>query len=136
MSNILWIEDEPYYLDAHKTALEEAGYKVDFIENEVNALERLNQLPYPTLIILDIILPKDIDDPGPDNGMTTGIQLFQQIPQDVKQQVPVIVLTINAGQDTHDRLAEIGKEYKKWVIHVKPFLPSELLEEVQALMDV
>jgi CheY-like chemotaxis protein len=135
MPSILWIDDEPYYLEAHKTALEEAGYKVEIAENEKKALARLERRPLPALIILDIILPKDTDDPGPDNGMSTGIHLLKQISSQIKKQIPIIVLTIVANGGAHDELVEIGRGCKKLEVYVKPFLPSELLEEVNRLLE-
>jgi putative two-component system response regulator len=135
MSRILWIDDEPYYLEAHITTLKEAGYEVDVAEDEKTALEKLKYPPLPALIILDIIMPKDVDDPGPDNGMSTGIHLLRQLSNEIKTQVPIIVLTIIASQDAHDRVVEIGQGCKKLEVRVKPFLPSELLEEVNRLLE-
>jgi putative two-component system response regulator len=132
MSRILWVDDEPYYLEAHRAALEEVGYQVEIAENAKRALTRLNRLPLPELIILDIIMPEDVTNPGPDNGMSTGLDLLGRINDRIKQQVPIIVLTVNGG--AHDRLLEIGKKCKKLEVRTKPFPPSELLEEVNRLL--
>ena len=135
MPNILWIDDEPYYLEAHKTALEEAGYEVEIAENEKKALARFERHPWPDLIILDIIMPIDDDDPGPDNGMSTGIHLLKEISHNIKKEIPIIVITIVASDSVHDELIRIGRGCKRLEVYVKPFLPSELIEEVSRLLE-
>lgn len=132
MSLILWIDDEPYYLEAHSAALNEMGHKVEIAETAEKALNYLSRQPQPDLIILDIIMPQDATHPGPDNGMSTGFDLLDKFGYRIKQEVPILVLTVNGG--AHDRLVDAKKSCRKLEIRTKPFPPSELLEEVSKML--
>jgi len=136
VTRILLIEDEPYYLEGHITALQEAGYEVEVAETAVEALERLKRPPAPALLIIDLIMPYSRDEIGPDNGTTTGLYLLEVIRRDLKLAIPVIMLTIVASRDRHAQIEDTERKYGMMaVIRVKPYLPSELLEDVRSLLE-
>ncbi len=133
--SILVIDDEPYYLEGHILALEEAEFLVEIAESASDALERLGRTPIPDLIILDLIMPVSLEDAGPANGTSTGLHLLEQIRTNLGLVVPIIVLTVVATSETHQEVQVLEQKYgRRAVIRLKPFLPSELLELVQLLL--
>lgn len=134
-NSILIIDDEPHFLEAHRLALEEVGYTVEIIENARDAAERLRHGAIPSLIILDIIMPFSPEDVGPENGTNMGISLLEILRDELKIAVPIIILTVVANQETHERISQIEERFGyEPVIYIKPFLPSELLDEVRRLI--
>lgn len=129
--SILLIEDEPIYLEGHINALEDFGYHVDISENAFEAEERLRKFPHPSLIILDIIMPFSDEQIGEDNGMKTGIQSLEKIRGELNFSGPIIILTVIANEEEHDKIHRIEKKFHhEAIIKVKPILPSELIEEI------
>lgn len=57
-SSILIIEDEKDILDSLREVLDFEGYKVFCARNGQEALESLDKIPTPNLILLDMLMPK------------------------------------------------------------------------------
>lgn len=131
-NRILLIDDEPHFLQGHIFALEDDGYVVTVAKNLTDAMANLQRIPYPDLIILDIILPYSEKAVGPENGTNTGILLLEKLRDVLGITVPIILLTVVASRETHERIIDTEKKFgSQAIIRMKPFLPSELLEEVR-----
>jgi CheY-like chemotaxis protein len=132
---ILFIEDEPVFLNGHMTALEEFGYKVDCRENSYDAIAYLQSGSIPNIIILDIIMPLSHDSVGPDNGMKVGVDLLERIRGELQFSGPIIILTVVANQEEHAKIMRIESKYgREAIIKVKPILPSELISDIENLV--
>jgi DNA-binding response OmpR family regulator len=114
--SILIVEDDPQILRLLQFILDKEGYEVTVAASGEEALELL-QDALPSLILLDNRLP-DID------GFTT----YQTIRQ--FSQVPIIMVTVM--DDLTDKMygIEIGAD----VYITKPFLPTELVARVKAVL--
>lgn len=115
-ASILVVEDDPQILRLLQFILDKEGYSVTVTESGEEALESLKK-SVPSLVLLDNRLP------GMD-GFTTckHIREFSQ--------VPIIMVTVM--DDLHDKMhgIEIGADF----YITKPFLPSELVARVKAVL--
>lgn len=136
MGRILIIDDEPIYLEGHIDALKEGGYQVDIAEDAEEAFKILKQSSLPTLIILDLIIPDNSNQVSFSNNLSySGISLLKRLRTELGISVPVIILSVIADPTIHEKIALIEwKADKKAIIRVKPYLPSELLEDVNQLV--
>ena len=114
--SILIVEDDPQILRLLQFILDKEGYEVTVAASGEEALELL-QDALPSLILLDNRLP-GID------GFTT-CQRIRQF-----SQVPIIMVTVM--DDLTDKMygIEIGAD----VYITKPFLPTELVARVKAVL--
>jgi DNA-binding response OmpR family regulator len=115
-ASILIVEDDPQILRLLQFVLGKEGFDVTITESGEEALEALNE-SIPSLVVLDNRLP------GMD-GFTTcqHIREFSQ--------VPIIMVTVM--DDLHDKMhgIELGADF----YITKPFLPSELVARVKAVL--
>jgi DNA-binding response OmpR family regulator len=115
-ASILIVEDDPQILRLLQFVLGKEGYDVTITESGEEALEVLKE-NVPSLVLLDNRLP-GID------GFTTcrHIREFSQ--------VPIIMVTVM--DDLHDKMhgIELGADF----YITKPFLPSELVARVKAIL--
>lgn len=132
---ILFIDDEPYYVRAHIDALIDEGYKVDKAGDGNEALEKLKDSEYD-LIVLDIIMPPG-DLENTNNGMRTGLRIHEIIRRQLCLTIPIIFLTVVGSHDDHRYIRQIERQCgrPRLSILVKPVLPSELVEQVVALLN-
>lgn len=136
MSRILLIDDEPIYLEGHIDALRDGGYKVDVAKDAEEAYNILKKSTLPALIILDLIIPDSSNQVTFNNNFVySGIVLLKRIRTELGISIPVIILSVIADPTIHEKIALIEwKADKKAIIRVKPYLPSELLEDVNLLV--
>ena len=79
---ILVVEDEDFLLDLYNTKLEQEGFDVIKANNGAEGLS-LAQLELPSLILLDILMPK-----------VDGYEMLQRIKSDKKtKKIPVIIFS-------------------------------------------
>lgn len=116
LASILVVEDDPQILRLIQFVLTREGFAVTVTGSGEEALEVLRS-NVPSLILLDNKLP-GID------GFTTCQQIRQF------SQVPIIMVTVM--DELHDKMhgIEIGADF----YITKPFLPSELVARVKAVL--
>lgn len=111
---ILLVEDDADINATLREMLEEEGYEVIAAANGQAALEALEQLPAPTLVLLDVEMP-----------WMDGFDFLTHLRQDARHAAdPVVVVT--ASRRTPPEAAE--------VLH-KPFDFDELLTAIQRHLD-
>jgi len=116
---ILLAEDECGQAEVLKYNLEEEGFRVRVTSNGQQALD-LIQDGVPDLLILDWMLPE-----------ISGIKLMQKLRKDGEtKSLPVIMLTARGEEDDRIRGFEVGVD--DYV--VKPYLPSELIARIKAVL--
>jgi serine/threonine protein kinase len=95
-SRILVVEDDPSARKALVQILEHQGYAVTQAENGSEALDCLQQMPPPSLILLDLMMP-----------VMDGWELLRQLTADpALASIPVIV--ISAADPGQGRVAALG----------------------------
>lgn len=112
---ILIVEDDPDVREALADALRDAGLRVDVAEDGIAGLERLRDGPAPSLVLLDLRLPR-----------LCGEDLLRAM-RDDEEYAHVPVITMTAGSDpTGD--SEV-------VAHLhKPFDLDDLLQIVLSVV--
>ncbi|MEK9724841.1 MAG: phosphate regulon transcriptional regulator PhoB [Rhodospirillaceae bacterium] len=118
-SRILIVEDDPALVDLMQYNLETVGYEVSVVVDGDECMAAVED-EQPDLIILDWMLPN-----------VSGIELCRQLRQDADtRRIPVIMLT--ARNEESDKVRALKTGADDYV--VKPFLPSELLARIEAVM--
>ena len=116
---ILIAEDESRQAEILKYNLEEEGYRVGLASDGQKALDMIDE-GLPDLLILDWMLPE-----------VSGIRIMKKLRADKEtKNLPVIMLTARGEEDDRVRGFEVGVD--DYV--VKPYLPSELVARVKAVL--
>ena len=117
--HILIAEDEAGQAEILKFNLESEGYRVDVAADGQVALDKITETP-PDLLILDWMLPE-----------VSGITIMRKIrASDDTKHLPVIMMTARGEEDDKVRGFEVGVDDYM----VKPYLPSELIARVKAVL--
>lgn len=116
-ATILVVEDEPRLIRLIESVLRTADYRVLTAETGARALEMV-ALEAPDLILLDLLLPGDID----------GFTVCRRVRE--FSAVPIIMLTARTQEADKLRGFELGAD--DYV--TKPFSAKELLARVQAVL--
>jgi CheY-like chemotaxis protein len=113
--SVLLIEDDEGVRDSLAAILREDGHAVETASGGTEALRRLRELPLPTLILLDLMMP----------GMD-GIDFRRaQLADPALRDIPVVI--ISARPDIARQAAELGADD----FLRKPMSFQELLHVVQ-----
>ncbi len=116
---ILIAEDESRQAEILKFNLEEQGFRVGLAADGLKALEMIDDA-LPDLLILDWMLPE-----------VSGIRIMRKLRSEAEtKSLPVIMLTARGEEDDRVRGFEVGVD--DYV--VKPYLPSELIARVRAVL--
>lgn len=109
---LLMVEDDAITSTMLRFLLERDGYTVVHAGDGKQALERIDGMPPPALVLLDVMLP-----------YRNGLQILAHLRSKPEwQEVPVIMLTSDsAEQDIRQALDAGANDYL-----VKPFNPREL----------
>jgi CheY-like chemotaxis protein len=111
---ILVVEDDEVIRETLSQLLEDHGYPVVTAQHGKEALERLEQLPFPCLMLMDLMMP-----------VMNGWELLAAIRKDPRWSgLPVIVLS--AGGEAHDLLSDAHVRFLK-----KPLRMVSLLDAVR-----
>lgn len=116
-TRILVVEDEERIRQFLQRGLGYEGYRVDAAADGLTALELAQESP-PDLVLLDIMLPGDID----------GLEVCRRLR--AVGDVPILMLT--AKETVEDRVAGLDAGADDYL--VKPFAFNELLARVRALL--
>ena len=112
-SHILVIDDEPVIGQLFRDSLEKNGCHVTTMVSSLEALELINNQRFD-LIFLDLAMP-ELD----------GSELFRRI-RKIDKQVPIAIIT---GYPDSELLKK-AKEHGPFMIIIKPFTDSEILQAV------
>ena len=117
---ILIIEDDKDINDLLATALSKAGYRTRqaWSGTEGELLLKLDREAY-ALVLLDLMLP----------GMT-GEEVLEQIRQEQKKEMPVLILSAKVSVQDKVKLLRLGAD--DYI--TKPFDPEEVIARVEAAM--
>ena len=117
---VLVVDDEPQIVEIVQDYLKQAGYRVLTARDGQTALT-LARHEHPDLVILDLMLPGDLD----------GLEVCRRLRRDaILASVPILMLT--ARVEETDRL--IGLELGADDYVTKPFSPREVVARVRAVL--
>jgi two-component system alkaline phosphatase synthesis response regulator PhoP len=118
---ILVVDDDPDFVDAVKSTIEEGGYEVEVAYDGKEGLEKVAQCR-PDLIILDVMMP-----------VMHGHDACKRLKADpATRDIPIILLTAVASRVTsstythRDMLESEAQDYIP-----KPVEPEELLKRIK-----
>lgn len=116
---ILAIDDEPATLRLLDVVLEDAGFEVDEAEDGEEALERIRER-LPDLCVLDVMMPR-----------MDGWEVLRTLRRDRQTvDLPVVMLTARGDPASRVRGWQLGCD----AYLAKPFQPSDLVDEVMAVL--
>jgi DNA-binding response OmpR family regulator len=116
-SKILVVEDEELLLDLYEKKLEEVGYDVIKANDGIQGVS-LAQLELPSLILLDILMPK-----------VDGYEMLKKIKADKKtKNIPVIIFSNLSQKEEIEKGLKLGA--KDFIIKTS-VTPTELVIKVK-----
>lgn len=123
MTTMLFMaEDDPLMSRMYERAFKAAGYGLELAFDGEEALAKLKKMdPGPTLIILDIMMPK-----------MNGFDVLRQLKQDEKlKKAPVIMLTNLAGESDAEKALSLGA-----VLYLvkSQYSPKEIVDKVKEII--
>ncbi|WP_042476252.1 response regulator transcription factor [Bacillus ndiopicus] len=119
MTKILVVDDEEILRMLIRDTLEDMGYEIDEAEDGQEALEKVTQESYD-LMILDYMMPH-----------VTGIEVIEQLPEQIKANLPILMLTAKSQEEDRQKVFENGVDY----FMSKPFSPVKLMEIVEDILN-
>jgi putative two-component system response regulator len=121
MAKILIVEDDPLMLRMYQKIFTLENYEVDTAINGEEAITKAWAVPAPTLILLDIMMPK-----------MNGLEVLERLKADPdKKLIPVIMLTNLAGQQ--DAEEALLKGAVKYIIKSE-HEPKEIVDMVKEVL--
>ncbi|OZI10448.1 response regulator [Bacillaceae bacterium SAS-127] len=120
MKRILVVDDEEILRMLICDTLEDLGYEIEEAEDGEEALEKVSEQSYD-LMILDYMMPN-----------ITGIEVIEQLPKEIKQTLPILMLTAKAQEADRQAVLEKGADY----FMSKPFSPVDLAQVVEEILNV
>jgi len=118
INKILVCEDNEVIIKVIDYKLRRDGYIVEIAKDGNSAIEKLNQTSYD-LILTDLLMP-----------FTGGLELINKIRNELKSDVPIIVLSALVKEDTIIEALKLGAD--DYI--TKPFSPNELSLRVKRLL--
>jgi len=129
---ILFADDDPWFARPFIEELQASGYKVLQASSGTETLDMLSK-EHVDLLLLDIMMPAGERLRDEAGGRRTGIRVAEFVRREMKSDLPIIYLTVISDQAVHSMIELIEREAGfEPTILVKPVLPQELVEEVQA----
>ena len=120
MNRILIVEDDQDVANLAMRWLEEKGYRVQHVTDGPSAVEFLKKDPLPTLVLLDIMLPK-----------MDGFEVLRRIRTEGRtKSLPVVMVTSFSRDRDEQRAREIGvSDYI-----VKPLMRLDFLKRIEHIL--
>lgn len=118
INKILVCEDNEVIIKVIEYKLRRDGYIVEIAKDGNSAIEKLNQTSYD-LILTDMLMP-----------FTGGLELINKIRNELKSNVPIIVLSALVQENTIIEALKLGAD--DYI--TKPFSPNELSLRVKRLL--
>ncbi len=103
---VLLVEDEVSFARALADILEQNGLSVTLAHDEGMALSCLRQRDFD-LLLLDLMLPPDLDAEPSDWGYRTGMRIMEKA-QELKGRMPVVVLSAMRDQGVMEQAEACG----------------------------
>ncbi len=123
-AKILIVDDDPDFVEYTRTVLETAGYRVVSAGNSDQGMRVLGR-EKPDLVVLDVIMSSILD----------GLSMSQRMAEDpALMHVPIVMVTSIANTD-YLALFPTDESIHIDAFLTKPIAPSELLRQINRLLD-
>jgi two-component system alkaline phosphatase synthesis response regulator PhoP len=122
MSRILVVEDDPAVRDIAEHALSREGLQTVDVDDGEEALKRLRESDPFDLVVLDLMLPGDMD------GFSVCREIRGGEAGEANKDVPILMLTARDDETS----VVVGLEVGADDYMTKPFRPRELVSRVRA----
>ena len=120
--NVLIVEDDVFLSDMYQTKFKSEGFDVTMAENGEACLKSLSEGLIPSIILLDIVMPK-----------MDGIETLTNIRKEEKyKDIPVLMLTNLGQKEEIDKAIQIGAT--GYLIKAN-FTPSEVIKKVKEVLE-
>ncbi|RLC38253.1 response regulator [Candidatus Falkowbacteria bacterium] len=117
---ILLVEDDPFLLSMYSTKFELEEFKVICADDGEEGL-RLAKSSAPTIILLDILMPK-----------MNGFEVLEELKKDkITRHIPVILLTNLNQKDEIEKGLALGADDYLIKAH---FMPSEVVDKIKKVI--
>jgi len=134
---ILYVDDEPWFVEALIESLKDEGFIVEQALNGTEAIEILSrQSTLPDLVILDVIMPTGKKIKESEGGRRTGLKVHEIIRKELGLRIPIIFVTV-VDDPVVERTVDVLERsmgVTNFAFLVKPVLPTELLEKVSTAL--
>ncbi len=126
---ILVVDDEPDVRNFLVACIEDAGFKVDFAVDGVDALEKI-KANKPDLMTLDMVMPRK-----------SGISLMRKLKNDEAwASIPIIVITAHAhdefGKEDIKEFNAFATRHRPKITMEKPITPERLVKAICDILNV
>jgi two-component system chemotaxis response regulator CheY len=121
MTTVMVVDDSTMVRRQVSEVLTAVGFTVVEACDGVEALEMLNAAPQPSLIVLDVNMPR-----------MSGLELLQRMRDDKLPMVPVVLLTTEGQPRMMQQAKDLGA--KGWI--VKPFKADLLIGAARKLTQI
>lgn len=122
MAKLFIAEDDPLMIRMYERAFRLGGHELTMAGDGEEALATLGKMdPKPTLILLDIMMPK-----------MSGFDVLRKIKEDESlKKIPVILLTNLAGQEDAEKGLSLGA-----VLYLvkSEYSPKQVMEKVEEII--
>jgi len=125
---VLFADDELYSMRPTIDALEVRGAVVDVCKDGTEVLEYLRQHVHtmPQLVILDLMMAEGAEIRTPDEGRSTGVEVYRRLRREIDARLPIVVSTVV----TDDSMLGSFQNDRKVTIVRKPYQFDELLRAI------
>lgn len=120
MSIVLVVDDSPTQRELIIDALQSCGLTVMAVNDGMEALQHMQQMTCPDLVVLDIVMPK-----------MNGYEVCRKLKTDPKTQKVPVIMCSSKGEE-FDRYWGMKQGADAYI--VKPFQPKELVATVKQLL--
>jgi CheY-like chemotaxis protein len=133
---ILFVDDEPFFVDTYVTALTDGGYEVS-LQKKVGAAMKIFEGPdaHIELVITDVMMTAGTafaPEEAPQSDLTTGFAFYDWIRRRAPK-LPVVILTNKTSPDVDEKF---GSEENCWVFRKGPRCsPSKLVQHVNEVLE-
>jgi len=126
---ILVVDDEPDVRNFLVACIEDAGFKVEFAVDGVDALEKI-KADKPDLMTLDMVMPRK-----------SGISLMRKLRNNEKwANIPIIVITAHAhdefGKEDIKEFNAFATRHRPKFTMEKPVIPKRLVKAICNILNV
>ncbi len=138
MKNILYIDDELYFVSPYIEILEMNNFNVKTINTVEKAEKIISSSEYKfDLIILDMMIFGTSDRKSSD-WRKSGIYLFKYILDNIEVRPAIVFISVNNLEEITNEVAKISKEYEfsKYEYLIKPVRLKLLLSTVKNLLNI
>lgn len=139
---IMWLENDSYWVDIFAEELSCRGYEVDRVEEVLEAEDKLRSHRYD-LIILDVMIPvlsKQDEEVYPpdktDKGRKAGLYFYERMRKNLERSgTKVFVFTIRGDHEVVEEFKKAGLAANSFANKLELRDPSEFVTKVQEILE-